>query len=363
MNFADVPLILHIKFAPSCNSSRGDFNLIKQTKSCKLFLMQNKKSLWILWFVFLFGALVGAALVSLGVGSAGIGVKKIIRCIFFEESCIERTILLDIRLPRIILAIAVGGALSVSGAVLQGIFRNPLVEPYTLGVSGGAALLASICIVYKLSFLLPVAGFTGAILAIFLVSMSSRKKESMLLSGVMISFIASSLVMFIMAVAGSQELHSIIFWIMGGLGESNMGFIICTSVLVIAATIVVFFYSNVLNAMRIGDSEAAHLGVNVHVSKMVLFVISSALAGCSISASGIIGFVGLIVPHLVRSVVGGDYRVLTISSFLVGGIFLLLCDTLARTIIAPLELPVGVITGIIGGVVILFMLRKEKYRC
>lgn len=325
--------------------------------------MQSRIISWAKCILILFGLLVLTCIVSLCIGSAGIPLKKIISVLFSPREGIEYSIIFDIRLPRIILAIIIGGALSVSGVIFQGIFRNPLVEPYTLGVSGGSALAVAICVVLGLNIFLPLAGFIGAITSILVVYLIGIRKRTLLLVGVMISFISGSLVMFIMAISGSEELHSIVFWIMGSLEEPNKEIINIVSIFIFLGFITSVFFSHRLNALILGEEEAIHLGINVERTKKVLFLLASILTGCSVSISGIIGFVGLVIPHLMRILVGGDNRILLISSFLGGSIFLLVCDTLARTIIAPLELPVGVVTGIIGGIVFIYFLGWGKDKC
>lgn len=309
----------------------------------------------------LFVLLVFASIISLSVGSAGIPLKKIIPALFFEKSTVEHSIILDIRIPRIFLAVIVGGALSVAGVIFQGLFRNPLVEPYTLGISGGAALFISLCIIFGVKYYLPLSGFLGALVSILLVYFISKNRiNTMLLIGVMLSFISASAVMFIMAVAGTSELHSIVFWIMGSLGETNSEYIYITSTFILCGVAIAIFYSGQMNALLVGEEGASHLGVNVEKTKKMLFFTASLLTGLSVSLSGIIGFVGLVVPHFMRIFFGSDHRITVIASFLTGGIFLILCDTLARTIIMPMELPVGVITGIIGGVIFIYFLCRRK---
>lgn len=313
--------------------------------------MRNKIIRWIRLVLILVCLLILTAIISLCIGSAGIGLN------------VEHSIIFGIRLPRILLAIVIGGALSTTGVIFQGMFRNPLVEPYTLGVSGGAALAVAICVVLGLNIFLPLAGFLGAVASIFVIYLIGFRRGILLLAGVMISFITSSLVMLIMAVAGSEELHSIVFWIMGSLEEPNTEVIGIVSLLIFAGLVISIFFSHSLNAFSVGEEEAVHLGINVERTKRMLFLLGSLLTGCSVSISGIIGFVGLVVPHFMRMLVGQDHRILIITSFLGGGIFLLVCDTLARTIISPMELPVGVITGIIGGSIFIYFLSRRKDRC
>ncbi|HID10222.1 MAG TPA: iron ABC transporter permease [Candidatus Latescibacteria bacterium] len=317
------------------------------------------------------GALAAAGLFSLGVGSVGIPLRRMFSLPFEGRGSVEYSILFDVRLPRILLGLAVGGALAISGVVLQGMFRNPLVEPYTLGISGGAALGVSLNIALKVyrstgALSLPVSGFLGAVGAVLVVySLGVRggamRLQRLLLMGVMISFICSSVVMLTMAVSKAEDLHGIIFWIMGSLEEPHMWLIRLVLGVSLSGLALCYLFAVDLNALSLGEEEAVHLGVNVERAKKVLFLLASLLTGFSVSASGVIGFVGLVVPHFVRMFVGGDHRVLLISSYLAGSTFLILCDTLARTIIAPLELPVGVITGMIGGSLFVYALSKRAY--
>ncbi|MFH0947528.1 MAG: iron ABC transporter permease [Elusimicrobiota bacterium] len=332
--------------------------------------MNNRPIKWLITISVLVLLLSVVCIISLFVGSVDISIKKVISLLFENKASAEYSIIFDIRLSRIILGFAVGGALSVAGVILQGMFRNPLVEPYTLGISGGAALGVCLNIVLKLNFTLgifslPLFGFMGAVLIILLVYSLSIKKgvlriQGLLLTGVMISFISSSLIMLIMAVSRAENLHGIIFWIMGSLEEPNWFLIKLAVSVSIVGLIISYFFCLDLNAFSLGEEEALHLGVNVEKNKRLLFILASLLTGCSVSISGIIGFVGLVVPHFVRMFVGGDHRILLISSFLCGAIFLIFCDTLARTVISPLELPVGIITGILGGSLFVYALSSVK---
>lgn len=324
--------------------------------------MRKKLIRWIIWIAILSGLLLGVSILSLSLGSSGVYFKS--------RTAFEHTILFDIRLPRIILGFAIGGALSVAGVLLQGMFRNPLVEPYTLGISGGAALGVCLNIVLRLNqrfgvLSMPVSGILGAGLIILLVYFLSIRKgmlriHSLLLTGVMVSFICSSLIMLIMAITHTEDLQGIVFWIMGSLEEPNWLLIKLAVFASIGGLLISYLFSLSLNALSLGEEEASGLGINIELTKRILFIISSVLTGLSVSIGGVIGFVGLVVPHFVRMLVGSDHRILLISSYLSGAIFLILCDTLARTIIAPLELPVGVITGILGGIIFVYMLLSKK---
>ena len=281
---------------------------------------------------------------------------------------IDYTILHSIRIPRIILGLAVGGALSLSGVILQGVYRNPLVEPYTLGISGGASIGVALAIVFGLpqligNYMLPVSGFAGSLTTIFLVYMLSMRRgkikvQTMLLVGVMVSFIASSIMMLLLSTTSSDNMRSIIFWIMGSLDEPDSKLIGLAVTVSILGLILSYLFVQPLNALRLGEDKARYLGINTDITIKILFIISSLLTGFCVAMAGVIGFVGLIIPHLIRLIAGSDYRILLISSFITGGSFLVLCDTIARTIISPNELPIGVITGLIGGTVFIIVLTR-----
>ena len=334
-------------------------------------MIKNKLSGWIVWVLIFSGALIGICLFSLSVGSGGIfSFNEIINLFLRGRGSTEYSIVFDIRLPRIILGFAIGGGLSLAGVILQGLFRNPLVEPYTLGISGGAALGVCLNIILQLKqkvgiITIPLSGFLGALTVIFLVYFLSKRRDKlkipeMLLTGIMISFISSSLIMLIMALSRLEDLHGIVFWIMGSLEEPNWILINIILLISILCLFISYFFSMDLNAFSLGEEEALHLGVNIERTKKLLFLLASIVTGFSVSVGGVIGFVGLIVPHIIRIFVGTDHRILLICSFLCGGIFLIFCDTLARTVASPLELPVGVITGILGGSLLIYILTKRK---
>lgn len=330
--------------------------------------MNSKYIKWILFLAALLILLAVSIVISLSSGEVKISLSQLPE-IFSDKTSIEYMVLAKIRIPRLLLAIGVGGSLSLSGAILQGIYRNPLVEPYTLGISGGAALGVAIAIVFglnTLSFLtLPIFGFVGALVTLFLVYFLSIKRgglsiNSMLLIGVMVSFVASSAMMFLMSITTTDNLQSIVFWVMGSLDESNNMLIKIAFYSSIAGLFLTYFFSQPLNALRLGEVKAKHLGINTNVTVKLLFFVASLLTGIAVAVAGVIGFVGLVIPHLVRLIIGNDYRILIAGSFLGGSIFLILCDTLARTIISPNELPIGVITGFAGGLVFIVVLSRSK---
>ncbi|OGV68601.1 MAG: iron ABC transporter permease [Lentisphaerae bacterium RIFOXYA12_FULL_48_11] len=321
---------------------------------------------WIVAILILTGLLAAACIVSLCIGSTDIPLANIVPALVHGGNTIEHTILCDVRLPRILLGVAVGGALSLAGVILQGMFRNPLVEPYTMGISGGAALGVCLAIILKLSnrcgiWSLPVFGSIGATLTILVVYFLSTRRRvlnirNVLLIGIMISFICSSLITLIMAVSRVEDLHGIIFWIMGSLEQPNVFLVKLAVVVSVLSLALSYLFCLELNALALGEEEALHLGISVENTKRLLFVLASVTTGLSVSVAGVIGFVGLVVPHFMRLFLGSDHRILLVASWLCGGVFLVFCDALARTVISPTELLVGVITGILGGSIFVYVL-------
>jgi len=299
------------------------------------------------------------------VGGSSLKFTKAIYYLFHPASSgIERDIIWQIRFPRVVLALLVGAGLACCGAVFQGLLRNPLAEPYTLGISGGAALGATLGIVCGISGIyLPLSAFCGSALSIFLIyTIASKKRFSnptLILGGVILSFLFSSLVLLIFAISRAEDVHGIIFWLMGDLSSAQVSLIKLISFFILPAIALLFIFSRDLNILTLGEEKALHLGVNSAQVKKILFIAASFITGACVAASGIIGFVGLIIPHFMRKIVGVDHRLLLPASCIAGAIFLILCDTLARTIIRPMELPVGVITGLFGGIFFLTFLIKS----
>ncbi len=330
--------------------------------------MGQKQWIWGIYVLLLLLGLLAVSLLSLGTGEIPIRISDL-PGILSEKESMEYGVLAYIRIPQTLLGLTIGGSLSLAGAILQGIYRNPLVEPYTLGISGGASLGITFAIVAGLHLLnilfLPLAGFLGAFATIFLVYTLSLGRgglsvNRMLLIGVMISFIASSLMMFLMSITSTDNIHGIVFWMMGSLNETNSTLITVMIALSLFCLTISYLFVMPLNALRLGEEKAKHLGFNANSVIRILFIITSLLTGACIAVAGVIGFVGLVIPHIVRLWVGTDYRILLISSFLSGGIFLILCDVIARTIISPNELPIGVITGIVGGIVFIMLLSNSR---
>ena len=335
--------------------------------------MENRLFKWLTTLLVLIVILLAVSALSLSLGPAGMHVARIVRLIFGGRgSATEYAILFDIRLPRILLGLAIGGALALSGVVLQALFRNPLVEPYTLGISGGAALGVSIGTVLGLTGLvgvysLPAFGFLGAACVIAFLSTGMNRSvlnlQGLLLAGVMISFISSSAVLLIMSISRVEDLHGILFWIIGSLGETDWLPVKVSLIAALLGLAIAYLFCFDLNALSLGEEDALHLGVNVERTKRALLLLASVLTGLSVSLVGAIGFVGLVVPHFVRMLVGTDHRILLVSSFISGAIFLIFCDAVAKNVAQPLELPVGVVTGLVGGVLFIYaMMRKAKGR-
>jgi len=279
----------------------------------------------------------------------------------------ERIILFEIRLPRIILSFLVGGSLSLGGAALQGVFQNPLVDPYVLGISSGAALGAVIAIlsgVYLGFFTIPLFAFSVALFSAFLVFHLGKvgkrfPLEVLLLAGIGVGFFFSALVSLGMFLSG-EDLHQLVFWTMGGFWNSSWREVKMVLPFLIVGLPVLVSFSRELNAFLLGEKVAESLGVEVEKVKKWLLLVVSLLVASAVAVSGVIGFVGLVVPHLVRLLGIRDHRHLLPFAFLLGGGVLLWADTLARTILNPVELPVGIITNLLGVPFFIYLLQKRK---
>jgi len=278
-----------------------------------------------------------------------------------------RLIMVDIRLPRILLGILVGAALSVAGASFQALLRNPLADPYVLGVSSGAALGAILALLAlpMLPLMTPLAAFLGATATIAGVYFLGQKEghldsNTLLLAGIISASFLSAIIMFLMTTLASRDLRGIAFWLMGDLSTSlppGLLWILLVGFALAAGAI--FTTASDLNLLLAGEREAMHLGVDVTRVKLVVYVSASVLTGLAVSVSGAIGYVGLLVPHLMRMLFGSDYRILIPTSAIGGAIVIVLADTLARTIVAPTELPVGAMTAMAGAPVFIYLLRRS----
>ena len=314
-------------------------------------------------------------LASITMGSVKVPPLRSIRILFQSilglkgvGSETERTIILSLRLPRAILAGFVGAGLSISGVTFQALLRNPLADPYILGVSSGAAVGAIIAILLGLSTSslgLPLASFLGALLTILVVFYFGRQDgkihpNTLLLAGVIIGSFLSALIMFFISVSQKEELHTIIFWLMGDFSFSSARAILVILPYVLLGIFLLYFRSRHLNLILSGEENAIQLGVDVERLKLVSYLSASLITAASVSVCGLIGFVGLIIPHSVRLIFGPDHRLLIPSAALVGASFLIASDTFARTLLAPTELPVGVITAAFGGPFFIYLLKTRK---
>ncbi|MCA9405553.1 MAG: iron ABC transporter permease [Candidatus Omnitrophica bacterium] len=287
-----------------------------------------------------------------------------------QESSVATKIFWQIRLPRVLVSFLAGATFALCGMVFQALFRNPLVSPSTLGVSTGASLGASVYIWLGLSFsLVGISGvsifaFLGALLSILIVWSLARVQYNetstarMLLAGVAVSFFFASLIIFIQYLSDVTESFKITRWLMGGLfvfGYKPL-FDILPFVLIGCGTI--WYFTNELNVFATGEETAQSRGVDVSIMVKIIFVLVSLIIGGLVAVCGPIAFIGIIAPHIARLLIGSDHRYLTPATFLFGGLFLTLCDTIARTVIAPVEIPVGVLTALLGGPFFLWMLRR-----
>ncbi|MFN4227846.1 MAG: FecCD family ABC transporter permease [Candidatus Ratteibacteria bacterium] len=282
----------------------------------------------------------------------------------FNLSELEKTIFLKIRIPRVICAFIVGAGLSISGAVLQSILKNPLAESYTLGISGGASLGITIGVIIGRVYSIPFFSFIGSISSLFLIlSLSIIKKlsiTSIILAGISLNFICSSLVLFLISVSKYEKIHSTLFFLFGDLSSFSDKILFYSVILIFLCFILLFLSGRIYDILSIDEDKAKTLGINVNFEKNFAYFICCLISSLCVSLSGIIGFVGLIVPHIVRSLYNSIHKKLIPISFIFGGSFLIICDTISRIIIRPVEIPVGVITGFFGGIFFLTLLLKTE---
>jgi len=337
------------------------------------------------WFTIM-GALglltVLLGLVCLRFGAQPIGLNEIIQIMWhavglgaFDGDATSTTgvILLQVRLPRVLLGFMVGCCLASVGVALQALLRNPLADPYVLGVSSGAALGASagVWLGMGATFLadaaLPVCGFVGGILALFVVYRMAATYErlpvhSLLLAGVILNAVFSALIMFITSIMEPNRSFGMMAWLMGTLTAPAYPTLLTLSIYLLSGLFLLFNQARVLNILALGEESARSLGVDTEKSKRFIFVLSALVTGAVVSVSGMIGFIGMVIPHAVRLVIGADHRLLLPASALTGGAFLMGADTLARTLLSPAEIPVGIVTAIAGGPFFVYLLVWRKDR-
>lgn len=312
-------------------------------------------------------------LLTLAVSAANIGAMKLSLPMLWQAGSNSTLwqIWFTIRLPRVLLAMLVGGALALSGCVMQGLFRNPLADPGLLGISSGAALAVAISIVLSLSlpgvlmlYLPLLAAFFGSLAVTLVIFLLSRKGTSglsrLLLVGIAINALCGAAVGVLSWLSNDQQLRQLSLWGMGSLGQAQWPTVLLCASVVLPCMVLVQRLAKRLNILQLGDEEAHYLGVDVPRTQRYLLVFSALLVAAAVAVSGVIGFIGLVVPHLMRFCLGGDHRWLLPSSLLSGAILLLLADTLARTLVAPAEMPVGLLTSLIGGPWFLWLILRRQ---
>lgn len=323
-----------------------------------------------------------SVIVSLSLGSAHIPVVQVggillkhipglghsIPVVWPESS---EQIIMKVRLPRIVLGVLVGAALSVSGAGFQGVLRNPLADPYTLGVASGASVGAAFLILFGLNYALfgmwtiPVVAFATGLLTLWVVFrlagvQGKFRTETVILSGVVVSSFLSAIVSFMVALDSDKIVNEILFWLMGSLSLRGWPYTLVVLPYLLVGAAILIGTGRSLNLFALGERHAAHLGVRVDRTKWIVLLVSTVLTAAAVSVCGVIGFVGLITPHLMRLMVGPDYRLIIPLSVVFGGIYVLWADTLARMALSPTEIPLGVVTAFLGAPFFAYLLSRQK---
>lgn len=309
--------------------------------------------------------LVVASFVSLSLGPSGVGLTDLWDALRGDRNPAVSLIIWELRLPRLILAMVVGAGLSVAGAVLQSLLRNPLAEPYILGISSGGTVGAFVAITLGIAFAafsVPLLSFVGSGLVMLLVySLGHRRgvldPHALLLSGVMVGAFFNAIILVMVSVF-NQEMRSAYLWLLGNLSGAEFTSIGFAGPVIILASLVLVGFSRSLNLIATGDESALQAGVDVVRVRKLGYVTASLITGLAVSVSGVIGFVGLLVPHACRLLFGTDNRIVMPASMLVGAIFLVFCDILSRTVLAPSEIPVGVITAAVGAPLFIYLLKR-----
>jgi iron complex transport system permease protein len=318
---------------------------------------------------FLLLILIAVNFLGISMGSTAGGLKAIFRSVLDlgDSDPTLDTIIWKIRFPRVLLATLVGAALSLGGLVFQALLRNPLAEPYILGISGGSAIGAIIGILLGFSRFPGVSftAFTGSIATLLLILVMSSgktilKKDTLLLSGVMVNAFCSAIIMFLISLTQDARLHNIIFWLMGDLSVGELRHAGLLAAMLIPCFILIFWFSNTMNLLLMGKEMAQTMGVNIKVVTVTLLVATSFMVSATVSFCGLIGFVGLVIPHLLRLLLGPDQRILVPACVLGGGAYMVLCDTLARVLPKQGEMPAGVITAMVGAPLFIFLLKRSR---
>ncbi len=315
----------------------------------------------------LLGLAVAVLLLCLALGTVSVPLGDLVSWLTGGElGDTHRLILARLRLPRLVMAGLMGCSLSISGVVLQGVLRNPLAEPFILGVSGGAASGAVTALALGMSSLwfISSAAFVGALITVFLVMVLARRQgrrdtATLVLTGVMVNAFCTALIMFFISTVSENKVHAIMFWLYGDLSEASLMQVRILAPAVISGSLVLLYHARQLNLLSAGDLAAASLGVDTERLKVVLFTVIGVLVGVTVSLCGLVGFVGLMVPHLVRISLGHDNRLVLPAAALFGASFLMAADTVARIVISPAQIPVGVVTAALGAPFFVMLLARR----
>ncbi len=327
-----------------------------------------KKAKLLLYTLTLLPFLVFVFLISISIGSSESGLKfefvTLLNTFNSRVDEIQKAIIFQIRIPRALTAVFAGGGLAVAGAILQAIIRNPLAEPYILGISSGSAFgaVVSIVLIGSFSIATPLSSMFGSIFVTILVYALGKKKgildiNTMLLSGIMIGAFFSALILITITLS-NESIKNFIFWLLGNLANANLKQSIFVSFSVLFLTLFAFIYSYQLNLIATGEEIATQLGIDAELAKKIFYFVASALTAIIVSITGIIGFVGLVVPHICRKIFGVDYRILIPTSFFTGAIILIVADIISRVVLYPVELPIGSITALFGAPFFIYLLKK-----
>lgn len=333
----------------------------------------RRNDVYLIWVAGSLLAVVAAGIFSLGIGPAWLSPAEIVRSLFGGGEEVSRTIVLDIRLPRIVLAALVGCALGVSGAAMQGLFRNPMADPYIVGISPGAALGAVVVTAFGLSasFIglsaVPLAAFAGGLGAALAVAMLARRGgrfpvADLLLVGLAVGAFAGAIYSFLILTLDDSRIAGVLFWLLGSFSPADWDRVLAALPYLLVAAAGLLFLARDLDVFSLGEEEAGYLGLRVERLKMLCIALAALAASSAVAVSGVIGFVGLIVPHVARLMVGPRHVLLLPVSGLWGAAFLILADAAARSVISSSEIPVGVITALCGAPFFLYLLRRTRKR-
>jgi iron complex transport system permease protein len=319
-------------------------------------------------------------IVSLSMGSAHVPIGEVWRILLHRVPLVggwgtpdwpqaDEQIVMKVRLSRIVLGVLVGAALGLAGAGFQGILRNPLADPYTIGIASGASVGAAFIILFGLQMAIglmtvPIVAFGTGLITLLIVLTLARtdgklNKETLILSGVIVQAFLGAFVSFMVSLS-TKVVNEIVYWLMGSLSLRSWQYSWAVVPYLVIGIVVLFSYSKALNLFALGERHAAHLGVHVERTKLVVLLVSTLLTAAAVSVTGVVGFVGLVVPHLVRLAIGPDYRILMPLSTIIGSVYIVWADTIARMALNPREIPLGVVTALIGAPFFIYLLRKQR---